>query len=352
MHAGHLLLAAPFLQRQNSPTASTIAMILASVLAGAALVGCIQPTTISSSCTLGPGKESHRVVKESNKIWPYQVYHSSPFNPPELEITKNGQPLAPGLLFITPEDFTPIRATRDVAPLIMTDTGQLVWNGPTTNATNFRVASYDGNPILTYWTGVSTAGANVGHGYGKITFLDSSYDEILTVCPQLDLVIPENIKHPCQADLHESYVTDRGTLRVTAYNATQTDLSSIGGPQNGWVFDSLFFELDPKSGDVLFRWSALEHVPVDQSKLPLKGTGLNQSVPFDYFHVNSVVNIGENYLANSRHLWTTYMINAKGDIIWTLEGDTGGDFDTLPADGKFGSNSQSISFLLQSLYQF
>lgn len=35
-------------------------------------------------------------------------------------------------------------------------------------------------------------------------------------------------------------------------NVTETDLSSIDGPSNGWGFDRLFFELDPKNGDILF----------------------------------------------------------------------------------------------------
>lgn len=290
------------------------------------------------SCQPGLGKESHRVVNVSGNIWPYQAYKSSPHNPPELEIATTGEPLAPGLLFITPSDGTTIEATKDTAPLIMTDTGQLVWNGPSTSANNLRVATYEGNSILTYWSGQSAPGANVGHGYGNVTFLDSTYNEILNVCPQFGLVTPDNVTYPCQADLHESFVTDRNTLLVTAYNATETDLSSIDGPSNGWVFDCLFFELDPKTGNILFRWSALEHVPVSETKLKLAGReGFNQSVPFDWFHINSVVSIGKNYLVNSRHSWTTYLITEKGDIDWTLQGDTGGDFGTLPISGHFVS---------------
>ena len=290
------------------------------------------------SCHPGAGKESHQVVNGSGEIWPYQVFKSSPFNPPELEITTNGQPLAPGLLFITPSDGSAVEATKDTAPLIMTDTGQLVWNGPMISANNFRVASYEGNSILTYWSGSSAPGANVGHGYGNVTFLDATYSEILNVCPRLGLSTPDNITYPCEADFHESFVTDRNTLLVTAYNVTETDLSSIGGPSKGWVFDCLFFELDPKSGDILFRWSALEHVPINQTKLNFAGRGgFNQSIPFDWFHINSVVNIGDHFLVNSRHLWATYLITAESEIIWTLQGDTGGNFGALPTNGHFVS---------------
>lgn len=302
--------------------------------------GYSQQLGASGSCYTGTGKESHQVVDNTDEIWPYQVYKSSPFTPPKLEITTKGQSLAPGLLFITPSDGSTIQATKDTAPLIMTDTGQLVWNGPMVTANNLRVASYHGNPILTYWTGSSGSAAKVGHGYGNVTFLDNTYNEILVVCPQLGLLTSDNSKYPCEADLHESFVTDRNTLLVTAYNVTETDLSSIGGPSDGWVLDCLFFELDPKNGSILFRWSALEHIPVNETKLRLAGSeGLSQSSPFDWFHINSVVNLGDRFLVNSRHLWATYLITAKGDIEWTLQGDTGGDFGTLPQNGKFVSKS-------------
>ena len=293
----------------------------------------------NSACPLEPRVQSSQIVNHP-PTWPYQVFKSSPFTPPELQITTNGKPLAPGLLFITPSKQSAVVATSDVAPLIMTDAGQLVFNGPFVNATNFRHATYKGKDILTYWSGLSTAGANIGHGYGNVTFLDDTYTEILTVCPKFGLVTADNTQYPCEADLHESYTTDRDTILVSAYNATPTDLTSVGGPKDGWVFDCLFFEIEPESGKVLFRWSALEHVPVIDSKQPLAGTGLNQTAPWDWFHINSVVNIGNEYLVNSRHVWTTYLLTAKGDIIWRIQGDTGGDFGSLPADAHFVSISR------------
>ena len=296
------------------------------------------------SCPLGPGEESHTIGgSASGPVWPWQIYESSSFNPPELEITKNGAPLAAGLLFITPSNAGPSNAIKEAAPLIMTDGGQLVWNGPISNATNFRVAKYEGNDIITFWTGLSTAGANIGHGYGNVTFLDSSYNEILVVCPKLGLVTPDGTQCPCEADLHESFVTDRNTILVTAYNATPADLSSIGGPKDGWIFDCLFYEIEPRSGKILFHWSAIEHVPVTQSKQPLGSAGSRLS-PFDYFHINSVVNIGDQYLVNSRHVWSTYLLAANGNIEWTLQGETGGSFGALPANGQFVSDTGLASF--------
>ena len=292
----------------------------------------------NKTCASYLGQVSNQISKTVPPAWPWQIYKSAPFNPPELEIITNGEPLAPGLLFISPSG--PTSVSKEHGVLIMTDTGQLVWNGPAVIANNFRVASYEGNDILTYWTGTDGSAANGGHGYGNITFLDSSYNEILVLCPKFGLVTPDNIEYQCEGDLHESFVTDRNTILVTAYNATETDLSPLGGPTNGWVFDSLFFELDPKTGNILFSWSALEHVPITGTKRPLAGTGYNQSLPFDWFHINSVVNIGDTYLVNSRHLWAVYHVTSLGEIAFTLQGEDGGDFGPLPTNGHFVSPIQ------------
>ncbi|KAL8837778.1 MAG: hypothetical protein Q9170_002396 [Blastenia crenularia] len=308
---------------------STIALLLIRVSPNAAHA--------KLKCQLGLGQESHTVGGNgtTGAVWPWQIYQSSPFNPPQLEISQNGDPLAEGLIFMTPSNFGATNSIKEAAPIIMTDQGQLVWNGPNKVVTNLRATTYQGAPILTYWSGVSSEGGNVGHGYGNITFVDDSYRTILTVCPKLDIVTPEGTQYPCQADFHESFLTDRDTLLVSASNATPADLSVIGGPKDGWIFDSLVFEIDPESEKILFRWSAIEHIPVSQTKLPLGSSG-TKSVPFDYFHVNSIVNVGDSYLVNGRHTWT-------------LQGETGGDFGPLPHQGRFVSQcllSRSFFFFL------
>ena len=290
-----------------------------------------------SSCRLGLGEESHQITKGSGSYWSYQTYKSAPFNPPELQITTNGKPLAAGLLFLTPGNFGPTIATKDVAPMIMTDDGQLVWEGPITDVTvtNLKVSSFEGQPVLTYWVGPVITQPNFGHGYGNIIFRDTSYNIILTVCPKLGLLTADNTSYPCEADVHESLITSRGTLLFTAHNVTSTDLSSIGGSRNGWVYDSLIYDIQPRTGEILFRWSSLEHVSVSATKLPLSTGGQNQSVPLNYFMVNSVVDVGNTYLISGRHTSTVYLVNNQGDTLWSLEGETGGDFGPLPEDGHF-----------------
>lgn len=248
------------------------------------------------------------------KAWPTQSFKTEPFTPPVFDISKSGADLAPGLLFITPTTETTGSA------VIMTDNGDLVWSSDSGDFTNFVATTLDYEPILTYWSGSGTANvALAGHGYGMVHILDLTYTEIYTVCPNFGLVTLDNEQFECQADLHESYVTERGSIVVSAYNLTQADLTAVGGPADGWVWDSLFFDVDIKTGKTLFSWSALDAgISITDTKQPLSTSG-NETDPYDWFHVNSVQSVGTSYLVNGRNVWTTYMVDSTGKIQWRLE---------------------------------
>jgi Arylsulfotransferase (ASST) len=65
-------------------------------------------------------------------------------------------------------------------------------------------------------------------------------------------------------------VTERGSLLVTGYNLTQVDLTSVNGSADGWIYNSLFFEIDIESKEILFQWSALEtRIPISNTKQSL-----------------------------------------------------------------------------------
>ncbi|KIV81672.1 hypothetical protein PV11_03841 [Exophiala sideris] len=275
----------------------------------------------------------------NSTLWPWQTYKSFDALPPVLAINNTGEPLFDGLVFFDSAYGTSVPAAKEQAPLIMTDTGDLVWNGPvaTSQAANLRVQTFNGSQVLTYWSGQGTAGTAqiVGHGFGEVVVLDSNYTQLYTVCPKLSFNLPPNVTANCVADIHESLITSRNTMLVTAYNTTPADLTSVGGPKNGWVLDSLAVEVNITTGEVLFSWSPLAHLQINQSNYLLSGAGLNQSNPYDFFHINSIELVGENYLINSRHLWSTFLVNPKGDILWGINGKTGGDFGTLPEGGTF-----------------
>jgi len=101
--------------------------------------------------------------------------------------------------------------------LIYLTDGELIWHGPSSNSSspnsywNFKTASLNGSSVLSYWYGYSLA--TFGHGFGGITILNSSYDEITTICVDnsiLQINPGINVTLDCFHDQHESYITDYG----------------------------------------------------------------------------------------------------------------------------------------------
>ena len=50
------------------------------------------------------------------------------------------------------------------------------------------------------------------------------------------------------------------------------DLSPVGGPGDGQVFDGVVEEIDVATGGVLFEWHSLDHVPLTESHAPVPTT--------------------------------------------------------------------------------
>ena len=282
------------------------------------------------------------MVKSDNDIWPYQKYQSSNATPPYMQINATGAPLASGFIFFGQEQAGAEEGVKQTSPFIMTDNNELVWSGPIeSSSSNFRRQILYGESIITFWigTGQAASAGLAGLGYGEVQFYDNTYQHIQTICLQLNLTLPDGVHSECDADVHESYITERNTILLTAYNVTRADATSVGGPADAWVYDPLAVEVDIKTGDVLFVWSPLAHVPINATHYPVDGSGMNSSQPFDWFHMNSIQLHNGNYLINARHTWTTYYVNPKGDIIWQIDGATGGSFGSLPENGLFVSDN-------------
>lgn len=269
-------------------------------------------STIASSAAAG------LVTREASKPWPIQTYETVPFKPPQLSVNKSGSPLANGLIFFTP-------AITSSAGNIITDDGELVWSTPPGigSINNLRAQTLDGKPVLTFWNGTGSADpSELGHGFGSVNILDDTYTEIYRICPDLNLIAPNGLNITCGADIHESYITDRGSILITAYNTTTANLTSVGGPENGYVWDSLIFEIDIKTQDILFGWSALEHIPVSDTHATIadgvNGNGTASS-PFDWCHFNAIQSVGNSYLINSRHLWASYLVGPDSTITLAIK---------------------------------
>ncbi|CAG8275237.1 unnamed protein product [Penicillium olsonii] len=264
------------------------------------------------------------VESADEALWPLQSFKSSPIQAPFLNVTKMDQ-TEPGYLFFSPHD--KLRETGH--PVIYSDDGQLVWQGNPGNYSAVQPQMLNGEPVIAYWSGYSGA----GFGFGAITILNSSYDEIHRVtldCKKEGFVtVFDPLEVDSCIDIHESQLTDNGTILVTAVNVTQADLSAIGGPKDGWVQDALVYEIDLVTNDILFRWSTYENnhqVAITNTRVPLEGAGANKSDPYEYPHLNSVYKYGDSYLVSSRFMCSLFFIDSSGLVKWHLHGRTGGDF--------------------------
>ena len=133
--------------------------------------------------------------------------------------------------------------------------------------------------------------------------LDDTYTPIATVTSGGDL-------GPHQADMHESAITSQGTMLLTSYPEVRADLSSLGGPKDGWVLEGVVQEVDIATGAVVFEWRSLDHVPVSDTYQPFRSGEGTQAQPFDYFHLNSVQDDGPDHiLISARHTHAVYELD-------------------------------------------
>ena len=91
------------------------------------------------------------------------------------------------------------------------------------------------------------------------------------------------------ADLHEFNVINKGkSALMTVFRPLPYDLTSFNVSNGqGFIMENIMQEVDTKSSEVLFEWSALNHVdPSAGYVLPnttdVSGDGKTPSTPWDY----------------------------------------------------------------------
>lgn len=251
--------------------------------------------------------------------WPHLEFKSSLLRPPQLNIAGKASENAGRYLFTTPKG--PHRETS--RPIIYTLEGDLVFVDETHEHTSdFKLQTFRNQRYLTFSHGFSTGAPNPGHGYGRAVFLDHGYQSIEFDLNETITSLVED--QPGNLDFHEHMMTSSDTLFVTAYNNTPHDLSPIGGQKDGWLANSMFFEIEPPTGRVVSSWSAIDHVLLSDSRLPLPsymGDG-TKNAPYDHFHINSIQPLGDDrLLINSRHTWCSYVLDrASGKVLQTIDG--------------------------------
>jgi hypothetical protein len=230
----------------------------------------------------------------------------SDLRPPTVTVTTAGASAG------SPEDIflAPYAGPGQYGPMILDGAGDLVWfkaipHG--SRAADLRVQAYEGRPVLTWWQDPLLA---AGRSDAGIVIADSSYNDIAIV----------RAGNGYQPDLHAFEITPTGTALFTVYDAIHCNLSTYGGPADGAVADTLFQEIDLRSGLVRSEWHALDHVALADSYMPV-GHGGTPVSPWDYFHINSVSAHGSDLLVDSRNTWTAYYVDARtGQIVWRLGG--------------------------------
>ncbi|KAH1673878.1 hypothetical protein KXX15_008696 [Aspergillus fumigatus] len=239
-------------------------------------------------------------------LGPSRSYASFEYESPVVEITEWASGCDSRYTFLAPRG----DSVAHPGPVVLDADGELVWmkyNWDTTQ--DFKVQRYNGADYLTYWEGTEVESRGSGSWY----MLDSTYTQKYQISP---------IGNFGGGDLHEFHITEQGTALVTVYDPIPADLTSIGGPELGWILDGVFQDIHIETGELLFEWRASQHYPVTSSYEALDGAGKDRNNAFDFFHINSVDKDEQgNYIVSARHLHAvSYIDHVTGNVLWTLGG--------------------------------
>ena len=258
--------------------------------------GCAGATTCNRAGS-GPVAPSARRSQEPLTY----SFHSAPrLHPPVVAMVGKDTDTAAGDIFLDAEH------SGYNGPFILDPTGGLVWFGQLAGrreiASDVRVQQYAHHPVLTYFDGTRKGGVGL--------LLNEHYERIHTVTAG-DGYQAEGL------DPHEFQLTGDGTALAVVKATVPADLTSVGGPPNGLVVDSIIQEIDIATDRVVWEWSTLAHIPLDDSY-----ASYQPGVPFYAYHLNSIQQIpGGNLLVSFRHLWAVLSINKKsGKVNWELGG--------------------------------
>ena len=237
----------------------------------------------------------------------YESFHSRPeLRPPDVTVSAKAQTATGGDLFLAPYS-----GIGQYGPMILDEHGNLIWFKPLSpagaRAADFRVQQYEGKPVLTWWQdpliadGSKTAGEVIAN---------SAYQTVAVL----------RAGNGYQPDLHEFQITPQDAAWITVYDAIDCNLSSVGGPKDGAVADTLLQEIDLKTGLVMYEWHSLDHVPLRYSYA--SAAHASRQEPYDYFHINSIdTEQNGDLLVSARNTWAAYDIDPRtGQLRWQLGG--------------------------------
>ena len=224
--------------------------------------------------------------------------------PANVTVTKRPDRAESGDLFLAPQ-----AGPVQYGPEILGPYGGLIWFKTVPkndSATDFRVQTYRGKPVLTWWQGT----VNGGVGTGEDEIYNNSYQPVATMTGTNGI----------RSDLHEFQLTSDNTALVTGYFPVFVNASAIKhGSKHELVYDSVAQEIDVPTGLVLWQWDSLDHVPLTDSYEPAPTVGGH---PWDYFHINAIQQAPDGSIViSSRNMWAVYDVSHDTDAVtWTLNG--------------------------------
>ncbi|EXJ84840.1 hypothetical protein A1O3_05514 [Capronia epimyces CBS 606.96] len=247
----------------------------------------------------------------------YQFFYSRPeLYPPVLQVDILKEGATPGYVFVAPHHIERSGAA------IYDNHGNLVWTSLSSmgggNMHSFRVCQYKGADHLCFFRGDQWSTFYAG--------------EVLIYSNELVPVATIKAQNGRPAiDMHENSLVDDGrAMIVNIYQSERYDLSDYGiSDGEGWVRNGLFQKIDVATGELLFEWSALDHIPPSESYVALgstegvtAGEGFDAGGAWDYLHLNAVdQNADGDYLLSCRHTQALYKVSGQdGRILWRLGG--------------------------------
>lgn len=247
-------------------------------------------------------------------------YQSTPINPPHARIGKSDG-CDSVYTFHGPHEGWQ-------ALTIVDGHGQLVWMADRWgHIRDARVHEYRGQDYITFWNAAMNTTFeegtyymvmryNAGASYKLTTSqLDSSYETAYEIHPYGNIT---------GSDPYGFDIIDESAV-MTVRRPAHADLTSIGGPKNASIFDSLVQEIDIETGKLVFQWSALQYFSPRES---LERYRSRQDSSKDIFHINSVDKDDHgNYIILFRYLRAIVCVSPDGDVLWTLGGKRNSFYD-------------------------
>ncbi|HXW53648.1 MAG TPA: arylsulfotransferase family protein [Myxococcota bacterium] len=157
-------------------------------------------------------------------------------HPMKVAINTYKEGTSSGLILVAPYAFSGEAIYGQSGALMIDDDGNPVWFRPLSNPNlmnlDFRVQTWQGNPVLTFWQGTlatppgyTSVPAGSSEPGSCFYILDNSYQVIKTVKAHKGFT----------SDVHEFRITKEGTALFLSTKVVPMDLTAYGGPEDGYV---------------------------------------------------------------------------------------------------------------------